>query len=91
MCSYLLIRELSKVTSVVKILEIYTRMKIVYYIIHLVLFSVQISQKKGQNWVPSDLILRIVVRIILMLSFTESDKIQLQKKTHLEKHKRCYE
>ena len=90
MCSYLLIRELSKVTSVVKILEIYTRMKIVY-IIHSVLFSVQISQKKGQNWVPSDLILRIVVRIILMLSFTESDKIQLQKKTHLEKHKRCYE
>ena len=89
MCSYLSIRELSKVTSVVKILEIYTRMKIVY--IHLVLFSVQISQKKGQNWVPSDLILRIVVRIILMLSFTESDKIQLQKKTHLEKHKRCYE
>ena len=91
MCSYLLIRELSKVTSVVKILEIYTRMKIVLYIIHSVLFSVQISQKKGQNWVPSDLILRIVVRIILMLSFTESDKIQLQKKTHLEKHKRCYE
>ena len=90
MCSYLLIRELSKVTSVVKILEIYTRMKIVY-IIHSVLFSVQISQKKGQNWVPSDFILRIVVRIILMLSFTESDKIQLQKKTHLEKHKRCYE
>ena len=87
MCSYLSIRELSKVTSVVKILEIYTRMKIVY--IHLVLFSVQISQKKGQNWVPSDLILRIVVRIILMLSFTESDKIQPQKKTHLEKHKRC--
>ena len=75
MCSYLSIRELSKVTSVVKILEIYTRMKIVY--IHLVLFSVQISQKKGKNWVPSDLILRIVVRIILMLSFTESDKIQL--------------